>query len=322
MIRVSQRRSRLGIAKAVSCMAGVGLLGLMSVREANAAGDPRGILGTAPAAPHQEPEDESTRMSVAELRQTLPDLKLRESPPAALLALQFGMHVPYQVLGLGLTAEFYPTRWLRLSGLYSFGFSPIENDVTFSHFGEAALGVAVFNRISDSPLDLTSRAIPNADPYTIKTFVPRYQAVFVEGGALTGFFSPARCTANCNDELTPKTLVAANQQLVMPFAGVRYVSYYKVSSERARFQKRNYLQLYAHVFAKAFNAPGYPIYDYKGESFANGPVGGRVGFDLPPGLCIADLVLHTGCAQGGGAVGYSPTPGYLFLELHLSYLID
>ena len=66
MIRVSQRRARLRIAKAVSRMAGVGLLGLMGVREANAVGDPRGILGTAPAAPPEEPEDESTRMSVAE----------------------------------------------------------------------------------------------------------------------------------------------------------------------------------------------------------------------------------------------------------------
>jgi hypothetical protein len=310
------------VARVASTTACLALLALTLAREARAVSDPHGILVTTRVGSAAAPEDETARVSVAELRQTLPDLQLRDSPPPALFALQFGMHLPYQVLGLGLDVELYPTRWLRFSGLYSFGFSPIDHDVTASHYAEAAAGVAVFDTTSDSAIDLPTRAIPNTEPFTLKTFVPRYHALFVEAGALTGFFSPARCTANCSDDLNPKTLVPDSRQFVMPFVGLRYVSYYRAASERARLQKRSYLQVYAHLFAKAFNAPGYPIYDYKGELFAQNPVGGRVGFEAPPwGFCLAS-VLHMGCAQGGMAVGYNPTPGFAFVEFHISYLID
>ena len=98
------------MAKIVSRTACLGLVALMHVHEARAVSDPHGILGTPQAPAAQEPEDDSSRMSVAELRHTLPDLKLRDSLPGALFALQAGMHIPYQVLGVGLGVDLYPRR--------------------------------------------------------------------------------------------------------------------------------------------------------------------------------------------------------------------
>jgi hypothetical protein len=319
----TSRSSRGSVLTKVNVRACLVLLGLTAARGASAANDPHGNLAAAGAEVAQKPEDEAPRMSTQELRQTLPDLNLRESPPSVLFAAQFGMHIPYQVLGVGLGVDLYPARWLRLGALYSFGFSPTGTDAVGSHYAEAVLGVAVFDSIADRAVELTTRAIPYADPVTLNTFVPSSRALFVEGGALTGFFSPTRCTANCRAEGAQKTLVADDRQFVVPFVGLRYVSYYRASSEHAGFQKRSYLQIYAHAFGKALNAPDHPIYDHKGDSFDNGWFGGRVGIDTPPfSNCLADVVLHTGCAQGGLALGYTPAPGFAFFEFHISYLID
>src|SRR5450432_2860780 len=249
------------------------LLGLAISRSSHAVSDPHGMLGAGQNQTPAADSDDSPRLSPAELRRLLPDLEAHDSPPPVLIAPQFGMHIPYQVLGVGLGADLYPLQWLRLSALYSFGFSPTNNDVVVSSYAEAAVGVRVFNRPSQTALDLTSRAIAYASPLTLRAFVPSSQALFVEGGAIAGFFSPARCTANC--DLTgpgEKTLVADDRQLFLPFAGLRYVYFYQAASQRARFRNRAYLQVFVHAIGRAFNTPDHPIFSWKGETLDRNPI--------------------------------------------------
>jgi hypothetical protein len=320
-VTVSTNRSRR--FRRLKTELAVVMLGLSIGRFARAASDPHGLLREQNQA-SAEDADDSPRLSSSELHRMLPALETDDCPPPLLLAPQFGMHIPYQVLGIGLSADLYALPWLRLSALYSFGFSPTHNDVRGSNYAEAAVGVRVFGHQSQTALDLTTRAIAYAAPVTVRAFVPSSHALFVEGGAIAGFFSAAQCTANCDLAGSgEKTLVADERQLILPFAGLRYVYFYQAASQHARFRNRAYLQVYAHAIGRAFNAPDHPIFDWKGDPLDRNPIGGRIGVDLPPPhTCVADLVLHTGCAQGGLALGYSPTPGFVFFEFHISYLVD
>jgi hypothetical protein len=309
-----ERRARRSLA----------LLAFVITEPAFAVADPHGTLQHAEDLAAAEPVDDSPRLSPPELRKLYPDLNMRESLPALFLAPQFGMHIPYQLLGVGLGLDLYPAPWLRLSALYSFGFSPTRNGATGSSYAEAAVGVRVYGADSQTALDLTSRAIPYADPVTVKAFVPSYHALFVEGGSMTGFFSSATCTANCDTSLGfQPELASDNHQFVLPFAGLRYVYFYQAASEHAHFRRREYLQVYVHAIGAAFNAPHHDMWAWNGERLDHNPAGARFGVELPPPrFCVADLVLGTGCAQGGFALGYSPTPGFIFFELHISYLVD
>lgn len=315
-IRFWGRRSKSALSLALL------VLGLGHAAPASA--DPHGILPTTPNQAPTVDADDSPRLSPGELSRMLPDLETAEAPPTLLVAPQLGMHVPYQVLGVGLSADVYALTWLRLSALYYFGFSPTHNDVQATSYAEASLGVRVFARASQTALDLTTRAIAYADPVTLKAFVPSSHSLFVEGGALIGFFSSARCTANCELAVYDEEgLVADDRQYVLPFAGLRYVYFYRATSEHARLRNRTYLQVYAHAIGRAFNAPSHTLYSWRGDPFDRSPIGGRIGVDVPPPrFCLADAVLHTGCAQAGVALGYTPTPGFVFFEFHVSYLVD
>jgi hypothetical protein len=266
-------------------------------------------------------EDERPRLRGDELREAIPDLKTRDSPPSVWVTPFFGGHVPYQV-GVGASVDVLPLPWLHVGALYSFGISP-GKEVRASHYGEALVGVAISSSSRETLLDLPTKTVfsPKSEP--LAALVPSYHGFFVEGGVLTGFIGPARCVANCDPLFTTgRQLVSDDRQLFMPFGGFRYLYFYDVSSERQGFRRKALLQVYGHLFYRPFNAPDHDIVKWNGDRVDQATWGGRVGIDLPPlGSCIAELLLGAKCIQGGLALGYNPVPAFLFFEFHFSYPI-
>jgi len=144
----------------------------------------------------------------------------------------------------------------------------------------------------------------------------------VEGGAMTGFVGLTRCLANCgSDRASPQVLESVARQLLIPFAGLRYVYYSEALMARPAVRITRYGQVFAHALVHAFNAPSGDTLYINGNHAGHPPFGVRVGGVLPVSpFCIASLMGVDGvCAEAGASIGYLPFPDFVLLELHIRF---
>lgn len=293
----------------------------------------------------EEPaEEEVERLKGEQLRARFPSLELRAEPRSVQGSIGVGTNGLYLPGNFEATLDLYPWPWLRIGLVYALGFSFKWNeidkrpDVVFGQYGEAAVGGRIWSRHSEAHEDLQLRhsiggygvALPgsstsaqNSLAEVVPVSLPSSHQLFIEGGALTGFVGLTRCLANCRSDVSEgaQVLGSVTRQLLIPFAGLRYVYYSEAVMARPSIQIVRYGQVFVDVLAHAFNAPSGDTLYLNGHLAGHPPVGLRVGGVLPVSpFCIAARLGMDGvCAEAGASLGYLPFPDFALLELHIRF---
>ena len=305
--------------RSIAARAGTVALGLIAVCSTNMAYGQ--YEGEQPEEPLSGLEAlDADRLSPTELAARWPGAEFASGLPRFVVYPALQVRVPYQILGFGATVEGMPLEWLRLSALYSVGISPTKGSVAWSNYAEAAIGVRLLRGTGEDRasirLEKKRFGFFTSYPDKLKVWVPSHHALFIEGGALTGFSSLETCSDCAAEDGTEPP--ADNRQLVIPFGGLRYVYGYDVGSRRQNLRARVLIQAYAHLLVMPLNAPEEPRYFPNGDSAGPAGFGGRVGIMFPPfWTCIAEFVLGFGCLDGNLAVGYAPYPRIFLFELQI-----
>lgn len=274
-----------------------------------------------PKKPDPEPEaDLGPIMTTDDLRRAYPDLELRATSGSTLTVGTSTLY-PFQSIALGLGADVYPLPALRLSSFLSCGFTPTLNEKwKFSLYGEAGVGVAVMRWQSRTVVELPvvaarlRREEPGNTPIA-RAIVPSSHALELEAGMLSGYYDLYRCTENCSAEPALRTRVAAGSQVLIPYAGLRYVYYRLARSKQAPFRAASRFQLAADVLTAAVNPPDPSLFSvFHNERPGRHPIGGRVVVRLPAFKC-AILGPCLGLDLSGGFI---PSPSDALVTASLS----
>ena len=234
----------------------------------------------------EESDTDEERLRGEELEQAIPDLEVQTSLPALVFYPFFSVRVPFQPLGVGAELDWNALSWLRFSLLYSFGISPGEDEMLWSHYAEAFVGLRVVGWSSESRVDIDAKRGRSAGREPIKAFLPAHHGFYLEGGAVTGFLQLRRCSAECEPEVDQGQFDLVDLQPVMPAAGVRYVYLSRASSRARDFTRSYHLQIFAHLLFAPLNEAEFEILDRSNDPLETSAIGGRVGIDLPPfGRC-------------------------------------
>jgi hypothetical protein len=287
-----------------------------------------------------EPEDDDDeRIGGEQLRERLPSLRTRAEPRVVQGTLGFGTRLLYLPLNVEGTLDLYPVPWLRVGLIYAAGLSfkwdGQQTTGTFAQYGEAAVGLRLWSTLSQTDADLQLRrsiggygeALPKwARPRrgdfaeVLPVWLPSSHHLFVEGGALTGFVGFLECTSGCEPNQVTQYR-PLSRQLLIPFAGLRYVYYSEALNEKPAVRRVRYGQLFVHLLLHAFNQPTADAYYWNEQRVERAPVGFRVGGELPVSpFCIAAL-LGQSCAQPSVSLGYTPYPAFLTVEIHARFPI-
>jgi hypothetical protein len=236
------------------------------------------------------------------------------------------------------TLDLYPLPWLRVGLVYSAGlgikWDGDQATGTFAQYGEAMAGLRLWGKTTQVDADLQLRrsigdygeALPSMFrprrgdfAEVLPVWLPSSHQLFVEGGALTGYAGLLECTSGCGGAAAEYRSLA--RQLLIPFAGLRYVYYSEALNAKPAINRVRYGQLYAHLLLSAFNQPSADAYFWNHDRAHKSPVGFRVGGEIPMSpFCLAALVGQ-GCAQAGVGVGYTPYPAFVSLDFHLRFAI-
>jgi hypothetical protein len=322
-------------------LAGVALL-LRSA--AVAAGPSPDMLGASPSSRGESPSDtpppdspppdapppDAPPMPEAALRETIPDIVIQRAPPALLVAPFVGTRWPYQATSFGVDLDLRLWPWLRVGGGYALGLSGSADrkELVVTNYAEAFMGLRILHGTGETTVNLPVKSDPPAQTGPVRALVPSDHALFLEGGIITGFVAAQRCLAKC-DALpeswsTPPssraTLQSDDHQVVLPFAGLRYVYFYSASSKRQTFRKRAFVQLFAHFIGQPLTAPTHDLFIGKGDRIERSRWGGRGGFDTP--LCFGEAARTGRCPQIGLVVGANPFPKDVIFEFHVGYAVD
>jgi hypothetical protein len=271
----------------------------------------------APAVP-----DDEGRLRGADLQRDLPGFEATPEPPSLRLTPSLQLRIPYQFIGFGAWVEAMPVSWLRLAALYSIGMTVESDELAVSHYAEALLGIRLLRFDEESRVDIPLKKPASfvKDPPAIKAWVPSFHGVYLEGGAVTGFWSFETCgEGNCPEERPAPD----NRQMVFLAGGLRYVYHYDIRSAKRRLGKRSMFQLYAHVLAPPFNAPEGPRYFPNGDQIDTSGFGGRIGAEIPAfGTCLLEVATGISCATVSLTLGYAPAPRFAIAEVLLGYPIQ
>jgi len=279
--------------------------------------DGQSLAPTQGNAAEAEDHEAPPLLTGAELRNMMADVNVFSSPDPVRITVLLGLRYPYQPVGVGAVLDLYPTPWLRMSATYSLGLTAIANPndgVKFCNYAEASVAVAPFLFHDETTVDVSYLDPATDQPGKLKALVPTYHGAFVEGGGMTGFISPARCIDHCDEpSASDRDLVSEDTQLFMFFAGLRYVYFHGLSSERFRFAKRAHTEIFVHLITKPVNPPDHPVESWtNGEPIESAPYGGRIGFET--------LLFCTKLCVGlGGSGGISPLPRGPMVEFHFTY---
>jgi hypothetical protein len=267
----------------------------------------------------EEPDLEPV-MTTDELRRAYPDLELRTNPGST-LSVSTGTLYPFQSIALTVATDIYVLPRLRLSSLVSAGFlHTFKNDWQFNVYAEAGFGVVAARWQSQTVAQLPVVAArfhrqDATDGPIARAVVPSSHSLELEGGALTGRYALYRCTANCDAESDSQSREDASTQLVMPYAGLRYVYYRMARSQQAPFRSASRFQVAADLLVAPFNPPDPRLFSVLWDHHpSRHPVGGRVVFRLPAFKCA----LLGPCFGLDLTGGYLPTPSDVLAAVSLS----
>jgi hypothetical protein len=233
--------------------------------------------------PDPEPEpDLEPVMTTDELGRAYPDLELQTTPGTTLTVSTSTLY-PFQSIALAIGTDVYALPRLRLSVFLSAGFLNAASDHwRFSVYAEAGVGVVVARWQSQiiAHLPVVAARFRRQDPTDgpmARAVVPSSHSLELEAGALTGYYDLYRCTANCDSEPSVRTREAAGKQLVIPYAGLRYVYYRLARSQQAPFRSTSRFQVATHVLVAPFNPPDPRLFRVLWNDHpSHHPVGGRI----------------------------------------------
>lgn len=288
-----------------------------------------------------EPVD---RLSGERLRARFPMLRLSRQP-RALATLGVGSYGLYLFGGIEGTFDWYPVDRMRVGLVYAFGFTLDWDEerrntgVRAAQYAEAVVGARVWGRESESEEELQLRRSIGGygvarsewlkrwskEPPGVPVSLPSSHGVFIEAGAMTGLAGLKRCVANCESTVSgEKVMRSVARQLLIPFAGVRYVYYSEAAMDQPPVHIRRHGQLFGHLLVHAFNAPSGETLYLNDHRAGHPPLGFRIGGTVPMSAsCIAAIVgIHGACAEAGGSIGYLPFPDFVLLELHVRFPIE
>jgi hypothetical protein len=275
-------------------------------------------------------EDAAERLGGEELKSRVPDLRIAKRSPAVVFApILLSLSTPYQLAGIGGALDLLPVPWFRASVSYSFGLSFERSQNQSSHYANASVGLRVLGVDQDMAVDLHPNGFPTllrSRVTIVKAWLPARHALFVEGGAMTGLAFLAHCRgATCDELIDAET--ADRQQLVMPFAGLRYTVDYRADSRRQGTAKRLFVQVYAHALMKPLEVESADRFLSDGTSAGNPGWGGRAGFRvLGTGDCLFHFLFGWRCADAPGfgsglELGYAPYPRAVLARLEIGYFV-
>jgi hypothetical protein len=258
-----------------------------------------------------EPEEDlGPIMTTDELRRAYPDVELR-STPGTTITVGTSTIYPFQSIAFGIGTDVYPLPSLRLSSFLSCGFSPTLNEKwQFNLYGEVGVGVAVMRWHGEKVVELPVvaarlRREQSTNTPIARGIVPSSHALELEAGALTGYYDLYRCTENCTAEASLRTREAAGKQLMIPYAGLRYVYYRMARSQQAPFRSASRFQVAVDVLTGAISPPDPSLFSvFYNERPTRNPIGGRVVIRLPAFTCA----ILGPCFGLDLAGGYMPNP--------------
>jgi hypothetical protein len=261
--------------------------------------------------PEPEPEpDLEPVMTTDELRRAYPDLEL-ETNPGTTVTVSTSVLYPFQSIALAIGSDVYALPRLRVSAFLSAGFlNAASASWRFSVYGEGGIGLVVARWQSQTiaHLPVVAARFRRQDPTDgpiARAVVPSSHALELEGGVLSGYYALYRCTANCDSEASVRTRETAGKQLVIPYAGLRYVYYRLARSKQAPFRSASRFQVAAHVLVAPFDPPDPQLFRVLWEDHpSHDPVGGRIVFRLPAFKCA----ILGPCFGLDFTAGYLPSP--------------
>jgi hypothetical protein len=268
-----------------------------------------------------EAKREPAPLQGEDLRQMVPDLRIDPSPYPYWITVGFGGRYPFQAIALGLGLDVYATPWLRMNLTYAAGVTAVrdgrEVGFAFSQYAEGSVGLAAIRGSDTATVELPMKDPFSEKPGRLKAVIPSYFGVFLEGGAMTGLLAPSRCVSQCVPPADP-TLVTDTMQLVYPFAGIRYVAFHGVSSERTNFKSHDIFQAFFHLIGRPVNVRDRDLVGLVGDDMK--PIyatdlGFRFGIESPH-ICRE---ASKACIRLGVTLGLSPLPkGGAMFEVQMS----
>jgi hypothetical protein len=266
-------------------------------------------------------EDEAAPLTEQELRALFPDLEV-ETTESTPFRMFLGTVAPFQLFGVGVGTDFYVWSRLRLSSsliLGAMAADPGRMDWEFNVYGEAGVGIAAFRWQSRKAITwpvpkLRSKPIEGE----LRAIVPSAHALEVEVGALSGHHMLYRCTGNCAaQESSEREYTKAALQVVMPYAGLRYVYFRRASSQRAHISVAQRFQLGVHAVLRPFVQPAADLVNEGTQKISRHKVGFRVVSQLPFGGC-----KPAGICEGLDlAIGWLPSPASFYLSATATFLV-
>jgi len=270
---------------------------------------------------HRAASDEAPALTEAQLRAVFPDLQVQTSPSIPFKVV-LGIIAPFQLYAVGIGTDLYVLPRLRLNAIVTLGATlahPYRKEWELNVYGEAGVGVAVLRWPSSTTV---TWPVPRLEskPSTgneLKVDLPSSHSLEVEGGIISGHAVLFRCTADCAPQPTSwSTYLKAARQVVMPYAGLRYVYFRRAWSARAHIGAKQQFQLAADVVFRPFVQPASDLVNLSADRIGRRQMGFRVMSQLP----------FFGCSYSGRCVGvevgagYLPSPADLFLTLKVTTL--
>lgn len=273
-------------------------------------------------------------MPTAELRQTYPDLQFRTTPPRT-LTIGLTTIYPFQTLGLKLGVDFYVPPRLRLTAISSVGASvDVNGEWRASFYSEVGFGVAVLRWLGETIAELPSAASKNfrskrtpfqrfmlgdespPDNLLLHALVPASHSLELEAGAFSGHYPLYRCVAHCDNEprMVLSTREDASRQVLLLYAGVRYVYYRWAHSERARLHSSAGVEVAVDAIHNPFTPPDADLFNLYERHPTHNPVGLRVKLRLPAVKCT----VNGGCLGFDLQGGYLPSPADALASVNLT----
>jgi hypothetical protein len=155
------------------------------------------------------------------------------------------------------------------------------------------------------------------DDLFLHALVPAYHSLELEAGAFSGRYPLYRCVAPCNDEprlMSPRR-EDASQQVLLLYAGVRYVYYRSARSERARFHSSAGVEVAVDAIHNPFPPSDANLFNRDDEHPAHNPVGVRVKLRIPAVKCT----VNGGCIGFDLLGGYLPSPADALVSLNVIF---
>jgi hypothetical protein len=269
--------------------------------------------------PEVEPELEPV-MTTDELSRAYPDLELQTTPGTTLTVSGSTLY-PFQSIALAVGTDIYVLPRLRLSSFLSAGFlQTFDERWVFSLYAELGVGVGVARWRSQTVAQLPvvaarfRRKDPTDGPIA-RAIVPSSHSLELEAGALTGHYALYRCTANCDSETSLRVREPAGKQLLIPYAGLRYVYYRLARSKQAPFRSASRFQVATHVLVAPFDPPDPQLFSALWDHHpSHHPVGGRVVFRFPAFKCA----ILGPCFGLDLTAGYLPSPSDVIASVSVS----